>query len=91
MAQKVYKKFKLFGRLEYLVGARLQEEPDHLQVSLVACQGEGGLLELIGVGVDAGAGLEQDLFGKRRVKQDGQGNARLSNFIMISKLGSAHS
>ena len=31
----------------YLVSSSLQQEPDHLQMALVAGQGQGGLLELV--------------------------------------------
>ena len=47
--------------VSYLVCARLEEEAHHLQVALVARQGEGRLLELVGVGVDASAVVQQDL------------------------------
>ena len=47
--------------LVLLVGAGLEQEPHHLQMTLVAGQSEGGLLELVGVGVDPGAVAQEDL------------------------------
>ena len=44
----------------FLVSSGLQQEPHHLQVTFVAGQGQGGLLELVAVGVDAGSELEKD-------------------------------
>ena len=44
----------------FLVSSGLQKEPHHLEVPFVAGQGEGGLLELVAVGVDAGPELEQN-------------------------------
>ena len=41
----------------YLISSSLQQEPHHLQVTLVACQGECRLLELIAVSVDTGSKL----------------------------------
>ena len=47
--------------LMLLVGAGLEKEAHHLQMTLVAGQGEGGLLELVGVGVDSSAVAKEDL------------------------------
>ena len=44
----------------FLVSSGLQQEPHHLQVTFVAGQGQGGLLELVAVGVDAGPELEKN-------------------------------
>ena len=52
-------------RLVLLVGAGLQQEAHHLQVALVARQRQRRLLELVRVGVDASAVLEQGLKGKK--------------------------
>ena len=48
-------------RLVLLVGAGLQQEAHHLQVALVARQRQRRLLELVRVGVDAGAVVQEDL------------------------------
>ena len=50
----------MYHNLVLLIRPRLQQEPHHLEVALVAGQGQGGLLELVAVGVDPGAELEQD-------------------------------
>ena len=47
--------------LVLLVSSSPQQEPHHLQVTLVAGQRQGRLLELGGVGVDVGTTLEQEL------------------------------
>ena len=44
----------------FLVSSGLQQEPHHLQVTLVAGEGQGGLLKLVAVGVDPGSELEED-------------------------------
>ena len=44
-----------------LVGAGLEQEAHHLQMALVAGEGEGGLLELVRVGVDSRAVAQKDL------------------------------
>ena len=44
----------------FLVSSGLQQEPHHLEVTFVAGQGEGGLLELVAVGVDAGSELQKN-------------------------------
>ena len=48
-------------RLVLLISTGLQQETHHLQVALVAGQGQGGLLELVRVGVDTGAEAQKDL------------------------------
>ena len=47
--------------LVLLVGAGLEQEAHHLQMALVAGQGESRLLELVRVGVDTGAVAQEDL------------------------------
>ena len=44
----------------FLVSSGLEKEPHHLQVSLVAGEGESGLLELVAVGVDSCSELEKN-------------------------------
>ena len=44
-----------------LVSPGTQQEPDHVQVALVAGQGQSGLLELHRVSVDVGSEPEEEL------------------------------
>lgn len=55
-----------FIRLVLLVSPGIQQELDHLQVTLVAGQCQGRLLELVAVGVDACTLLKQDLEGETK-------------------------
>ena len=50
----------MYHYLVLLIRPRLQQEPHHLEVALVAGQGQGGLLELVAVGVDAGSELKEN-------------------------------
>ena len=50
----------MYHHLVLLICSRFQQEPHHLEVALVAGQGQGGLLELVAVGVDAGPELEKN-------------------------------
>ena len=47
--------------LVLLVSAGLEQEAHHLQMALVAGQGEGGFLELVRVGINPGAVAQKDL------------------------------
>ena len=49
-------------RFVLLVGTGLEQEAHHLQMALVAGEGEGGLLELVRVGVDSRAVAQKDLW-----------------------------
>ena len=49
------------GMSTFLVSPGLQQEPHHLEVSFVAGKSQGRLLELVAVGVDSGAELEENL------------------------------
>jgi len=58
-----------------------------LQFTFVASQGEGGLLELVGVGVDSGTVLEEDLGNADVTGRRGLHQGRVAVLVVVLHVG----